>query len=153
MSPRMLPSLCVALAVWCLASTPGWAQGVFLDESNSDTIRVGNDSYEVALLKGSGKIAEILDTSTGEVVSPGTQQLWRATFSSAVLSSQDYTDSGQDTVRYTCDADQEKLVFSYVPDNAASQKLTVQAAIILSDDGYFDLQVTVENLFGDQLDR
>ena len=79
MNPRVAYLLAMVLGV-ALMAPAGWAQVTF-DDSDADTIAVGNSYYEVKLLKADGNIVGIVDRSTGSIVSSGAQALWHAQFS------------------------------------------------------------------------
>ena len=95
----------LAICIVALLSSPAWSQTVYFDDSDVDTIKIGNDHYEISLLKASGSIVGIVDKSTGGLVSRGTAEgsLWSAEFPAFGIPSAQYASSSEDTVRYAWD--------------------------------------------------
>ena len=152
MKAKCLTFTLVVCAVTLLSPT-AWAQ-VYFDDSDTDTIKVGNSYYEVRLLKANGSIRGIVDKSSGHLVSSGTsgENLWQADTPAGSFGGARTSDAGPDSVSYTWNAATGTLLFTHVPNHMAGRRVPAEVSVFIYDQPYFDLKITVENKTGVRLD-
>ncbi len=97
-----LMRLTLWLCISCLLPDSGWTQSIYFDDSDSDTIKVGNSYYEVRLLKVNGNIVGIDDKSTAATICSGTESIWKAQFvNTPSIDANDFADSDSRTVQHS----------------------------------------------------
>ncbi len=134
---------------WC--SSAAFAQTIYFDESNADRLLLGNATYEIALLKSNGGLIYLQDKVAGVNVTSGSlgNALWQAVFSDAtILGGNDFASAGTDTFSYDWQSATSTLLLNYAPSAA---KLAVVVSLALSEDAFFDLQLTFTNQSGKTL--
>ncbi len=151
--------LLLTLGFISLLNATAMAQLIYFDDASSELIKVGNTSfYEVGLRKTNGSIIYIIDKTTGQNLTLGSryEQLWGAVFpGSAVnyIGGASYNPSGPNKFSYSWSEADKILTLEYTPDPAAAKKVTVAVTIAASAETYFDLQMRIQNSWGDILDR
>ena len=138
---------------------PTWT--VFFDHE-CGFLRLGNrDYFELGLSKTNGALAYIIDKSTGLTVTIGSRgdividdlRLWEAGFAGGTVASAYYSPWTDNRFFYTWISPTNTLVLSYLPDPNASKQVSVTVTITASEQPYFDLRISVENGWGDTLQR
>lgn len=138
---------------------PTWT--VYFDDE-CGFLRVGNrDYFELGLSKNNGALAYIIDKSTGLTVTVHSRsdvvvddlRLWEADFAGGTVTSGDYSPWIENRFSPRWISSSNTLVLSYLPDPNASEQVSVTVTITVSEQPYFDLQISVENGWGDTLQR
>ncbi|MDP2884774.1 MAG: LamG-like jellyroll fold domain-containing protein [Ignavibacteria bacterium] len=142
------------LLLWSIPGIVAHAQTVYFIDAGTDTMKVGNTYYEVALLKVNGSIASVRNKATGNIVSTGTweQSVWSCEFfNTASLSSGSYRAGQANSFTYSWNAAQSQLSLTYTPDSMASQRISATVTLTASTQQYFDLALNLQNKYGDTL--
>jgi len=135
------------------------AQFIYFDDSASEIMKLGNASfYEISFHKTNGSISNITDKTTGQNITLGSryEQLWGAVFPNASVNyvgGASYHASSANKFSYHWSEAKKILTLNYQPDPTSASKLTVAVTITASAQSYFDLQLNVQNSWGDTLER
>ncbi len=121
---------------------------VYFDDSGADQILLGNGYYELALLKTNGGIVYLSDKTSGEHISQGSLNgcLWRAAFT--------FSPTGLDACgkslafSYAWSASDSRLTLTYASQPGTSKKAAVTVTLTVSQQPWFDLQLTLKNDWG-----
>ncbi|MDZ7292490.1 MAG: T9SS type A sorting domain-containing protein [candidate division KSB1 bacterium] len=150
----------LTLGFIALLNATATTQTIYFDDTSPNSIRLGNASfYEIGLRKTNGSIIYLTDKTTGQKITLGSryEQLWGAVFSvpggESYVGGANYNPSGPNKFSYTWSEANKILTLNYQPNLTAAKQLTVEATIIASAETYFDLQMQVQNNWGNTLDR
>jgi len=125
---------------------------VYFDDTHTNLIKLGNNYYELTLLKSTGAISSLVDKIAGQVISEGTHHdhLWGASFFDGNWG-YIWVDSPEDTVSYEWNAADKTLTFTYKPNYLGTRNVSAQVFFKLTEDYYFDLQIKLNNNSGGYL--
>ncbi|GEM_PF-3159504 len=137
----------------------GWT--TFFDDYDIDVMTVGNRSvYELGLNKNRGELKYILDKSSGDTLSLGSQwsRLWALTFPQApnpdvAPDMVGFWPDGANDFKYQWNPESNELKLFYRGDTSAAQYLNVTATITVSPNSWFDVRLKVTNHWGYDLQR
>jgi hypothetical protein len=131
---------------------------IYFDDSDPDIMVVGNASYyEAGFRKSNGAIAYITDKATGQHVSLGSRYecLWGAVFPAGApqyVGGCSYNVASANQFTYAWSATAQTLTLNYIPDPAASQRVTAQVTMTATEDSSLDLHLQIQNNWGYALD-
>ena len=150
--------LAVILSAGLFQAPSTRADGISFNDSDPNTLVVGNGIYEIGLRKSNGSIRYITDKSMGKPLTLGSRDecLWKATSPRGKPNSVGgclYEATKVNRFSYAWAADQNTLTLNYTPDAAAAQKVTAQVLLIASNEAWFDMRLRLDNNWGAPLDE
>jgi len=144
-------SLLVVLLIASIWANSTHAQTIYFDDSDPDVIVLGNGAYyEIGFRKSNGAIAYITDKSTGQHVTLGSRNecLWGAVFPAGTpdyVGGCSYDATWPNRFNYAWSASTHTLTLDYTPDPAASQQVTAQVVVTISEEPWFDMRLQLQN--------
>ncbi len=133
-----------------------FGQTEYFDDSDANLIKLGNAIYEIELKKQNGSLVSITDKSVGINLILGSldNSLWQTVFeNNTTLGGKDFATTGADTFSYAWDSASKTLQLNYKPEQSASGRVTAEVAITISEEPYFDMQISVNNHSGKVLSK
>lgn len=150
-------SLCILGVYWISIYTYSrytFAQIVYFDDTDPNTMILGNNYYEIGLRKSNGSIIYITDKSTNQHVTEGSRNecLWGAYGMGGYIGGCSYNAVWANLFTYSWSATTNTLTLNYSPDPTTSQKVTGQTIITVSESPWFDMRLQVQSNWGSVLD-
>lgn len=157
-------SLCVAVLL-LICFVAGWTpvkatrHSVYFDPSDGDLLVLGNMYYEIGVRTNNGAIAYVTNKVTGQPVTDGSRGecLWGAVFygqtPTEYIGGCQYSATGANRFTHIWSQPENRLTMTYSPDPASAQQVTVVVTLTLSAGNWFDVQATVQNAWGKELDE
>ncbi|MFC2128352.1 FlgD immunoglobulin-like domain containing protein [Bacteroidota bacterium] len=134
-------------------------QTIVFDDSDPQTIKLGNSYYEIGILKSNNAFSYIYDKTLQETfeIDSENSNLWMVSqlepsapifdcgMDSRTFS---YPSLGQDTYNYIWSENDKTLSLEYIPDPNASNSFSVTVKVTISEDPFFDMELTLFNNWG-----
>lgn len=148
-------ALLIAAMVMIVPARSSLARALYFDDSDPNTILVGNGFYEIGFRKSNGAIASITDKTTGQRVSEGSRYgcLWGAFGNAAsYVGGCSFNATGPDRFRYAWSATTNTLSLTYTSSSAKTHGIVAIVTASISDNCWFDLRMQLQSHWGSTLD-
>jgi len=135
-------------------SPPASAQSVYFNDIDANVMLLGNNYYEIGLRKSNGSIIYITDKLTNQHVTEGSRNecLWGTYGTGGYIGGCSYNTVWANQFSYSWSATTKTLTLNYSPDPTATQKVTSQVVITVSDSQWFDMRLQIQSNWGSVLD-
>lgn len=136
-------------------------ESIYFDDTDPNTIRLGNDYYEIGIRKTNGSISYIYDKASNQNASEGSRRecLWGSVFRD-VPQPNDYVggchyrhDNESRKFHYEWNATYQRLNLSYIATPPEHEEVNVWVDITPSASNWFDMRLFLQNKSGNIVDR